>query len=324
MKGGDRNPQKILVIKFGSLADFVPALAAMRRIRLAHPRAKITLLTTLQFEALAKASRYFNTIETDGVPEGFGGWMALVSRLRRARYQRVYDLQTTPQTNLLFQMLRPFPPPWSGTAAGCALAHRNPARGRMHTLERHADQLKQAGIWPDAPLIAGTAPPPDLSWIIDRALDNRPVAGGVKPKPYVVLVPGGQKEKRWPIERFGELAGLLRVKGFDIVVIGGPEESALARAIQRHAQARDLTGRTDYAQIATVAARAALAVGNDTGPMHLIAAAGTPTLALFGKLSDPELAAPRGHVSVLRAPDLKDISVAEAMRATQHLIPASA
>lgn len=321
MKGRDRDPQKILVIKFGPLGEFVPALAAMRRIRQAHPRAKITLLTTPAFEALAKASRYFNTVDADGEPEGMGGWAALILRVRRGRYQRVYDLQTSPQTNMLFQMLRPFPPPWSGTATGCALIHRNPKRIRLHTLERHADQLKQAGIWPDAPVDAGTAPPPDLSWIISQQPDLRPVAGGVKPRPYVLLVPGGRKDRRWPIERYGELAALLRMRGFDIVVIGGPEESALARAIQRHAQARDLTGRTDFAQMAAIAARAALAVGNDSGPMQLIAAAGTPMLVLFSKLSDPSLTAPRGHVSVLRSPNLADLAVAEVTRAVQHLIP---
>ena len=56
MKGRAKDPQKILVIKLGPLGEFVMALAAMRRIRQAHPKAKITLLTTNQFEGLARAS----------------------------------------------------------------------------------------------------------------------------------------------------------------------------------------------------------------------------------------------------------------------------
>ncbi|MEI9964040.1 MAG: glycosyltransferase family 9 protein [Caulobacteraceae bacterium] len=56
-------------------------------------------------------------------------------------------------------------------------------------------------------------------------------------------------------------------------------------------------------------ARAALAVGNDSGAVHLMAAAGAPTIALFSQASDPELSAPRGYVAVLHAPDLKDLSV---------------
>jgi ADP-heptose:LPS heptosyltransferase len=64
--------KKVLVIKLGALGDFVLALAAMKKIREAHPKAKITLLTTPPFEALAKLSPYFNTVETDGRPSDFG------------------------------------------------------------------------------------------------------------------------------------------------------------------------------------------------------------------------------------------------------------
>ena len=72
------------------------------------------------------------------------------------------------------------------------------------------------------------------------------------------------------------------------MVIGGLQEGGLARGIQRQApRARDLTGRTDFAQIAVLGARAALAIGNDTGPLHLIAAAGAPTIVLFSSASDP-------------------------------------
>jgi ADP-heptose:LPS heptosyltransferase len=76
---------KILVIKLGALGDFVLALAAMKHIRNAHPKAKITLLTTPPYAALAKASGYFNRVETDGRPEGWQDTLAMISRLKQAR-----------------------------------------------------------------------------------------------------------------------------------------------------------------------------------------------------------------------------------------------
>ena len=81
-----RKVQKILVIKLGALGDFVLALAAMKKIRQAHPKAHISLLTTPPFEGLAKASPYFNAVFTDGRPVGFSAWMALRRRLRAAAY----------------------------------------------------------------------------------------------------------------------------------------------------------------------------------------------------------------------------------------------
>ena len=150
----------------------------------------------------------------------------------------------------------------------------------MHALERQADQLQAAGIWPDAPTAPGVRAAARRS---PGSCQRRMPAGrACQPRPHVLLVPG----------RLGASAGKalagraptatwprsLRGQGYDVVIIGGPEDSALAHAIQRIApRARDLTGRTDFAQIAALGARAALAVGNDTGPMHLIAAAGAPT-----------------------------------------------
>ncbi|MBS0362275.1 MAG: glycosyltransferase family 9 protein [Proteobacteria bacterium] len=319
-----RGVERILVIKLSALGDFVLALAAMKHIRQAHPKAHITLLTTPPFEALAKASPYFNAVETDGRPENFNQWMALRTRLRAAGYARVYDLQTSSQTNRIFQLLRPGPPPWSGIAFGCSMPHRNPMRNHMHTLERQADQLMYAGIWPDAPTETGTAPPPDLSWVLTDD-SGRPIPGAATNKPYALFVPGGsahRPEKRWPVENYGELARILYARGLDIVVIGGPQETSLAQQIQRAApRTRDLTGRTDFASIARLGARAALAVGNDTGPLHLAAAAGAPTVVLFSNASDPALSAPRGKVAVLQAAKLADLPVAKVAQAAASVLP---
>jgi ADP-heptose:LPS heptosyltransferase len=319
-----RELAKILVIKLGALGDFVQALAAMKHIRAAHPKAHITLLTTPPFEALARASPYFNAVENDGRPDGFGDTVAMIRRLRRTHYDRVYDLQTSSRSSFYFHLLRPFPPQWSGVAFGCSLPQRNRDRARMHTLERQADQLKAAGIWPDAPTMSGSAPPADLSWILNRQGASRPMASAGGARPYALLVPGAsahRPEKRWPVALFAELGAALHRRGLDILVIGGPQESSLAMTIQRKVQARDLTGRTDFAQIAALAARATIAIGNDTGPVHLIAAAGAPTIALFSSASDPALCGPRGHVSVLQAQNLAELPVADVVAAVDRLVP---
>jgi ADP-heptose:LPS heptosyltransferase len=315
---------RILVIKLGPVGDFVLSLSAMKRIREAHRGSHITLLTTPQFESLAKACPYFDQVEPHGEPEGMGDGLAVIGWLRSSKFERIYDLTGNKRTNGYFNALKPFPPAWSGPAPGSKF--RIPTEGRegMHLLEREAEQLKIAGIWPDAPVERGVAPPPDLSWILRKAPEPRPVPGQAAPRPVVLLAPGGSTDakKLWPIENYGVLAAHLRERGFDIVVVGSPEESALARAIQRHvSQARDLTGRTDLAQIAVWGARARLAIGNDSGALHLMAAAGAPTIALFSAASDPDVSGPRGYVAILTARSLKDLSVAQVAQAAATLAP---
>ena len=317
-----KRAKTVLVIKLSALGDFVMAFPAFARIRAAHADARITLLTTPPFETLARLSPYFDAVETDGRPGGLSGWLRLVARLRRAKFDRIYDLQTNDRTNLLFQALRPRPPLWSGVAVGCALPHRNPARGAMHPLERQAEQLEDAGVWPDAPTGPLSAAPPDISWILNNAVfKTRPSSSPAKPS--ALLIPGSsahRPEKRWPVESYGRLAAGLEAAGFSVLIVGGLQEGTLARGIQRLApRARDLTGRTDFAQIAALGAKAAVAIGNDTGPVHLIAAAGAPTIVLFSSASSPALSAPRGHVTVFQAPDLKDVSVETVLAAAVSL-----
>jgi ADP-heptose:LPS heptosyltransferase len=189
-------------------------------------------------------------------------------------------------------------PAWSGIAPGCSLPHANPGRDALHTLERQHEQLAMAGIV--------DFPPPDLSWLNSRAFGL--------PQKYALLVPGAaphRPRKRWPAAGFADLAAILHARGIAPVVLGTAAETPLAAAIP---QAVDLTGRTDLADIAGLARGATLAIGNDTGPMHLIAAVGCPCVVLFSAESDPDLTAPRGPggswPTVLRVADLADLPAA--------------
>ena len=314
-------PQRILVIKLAALGDVVQAFPPFARIRAAHPGAHITLLTTPPYASLAAASPYFDTIETDGRPGSVGQTASMLRRLRRARYDRVYDLQTSTRSCAYFLALWPNPPQWSGIAPFCSHPHRNPERDAMHTLERQTEQLRDAGIWPDAPTERGSAEPPDLSFMLqDTAPERRPEHFGLR-APYALLIPGASAHrpgKRWPAACYAGLASALRADGLDVAVLGGPAEAEIGREIAAASGAVDLTARTDFAQIAGLGARAALAVGNDTGPTHLVAAAGAPTLVLFSAESDPALCAPRGRrVEVLQVERLAELEL-EPVRRRAH------
>ena len=316
---------KILVIKLAALGDVVLAFTPLKRIRAAHPGADITVLTTPLFAELFRLSPYIDRVETDGRPTGVLATLAMLRRIRRDRYDRVYDLQTSGRSSAYHLALWPKPPEWSGIALGASHPHANPNRGRMHTLEREADQLKFAGIWPDAPTAPDAAPPPDLSFLLnDSAPERMPEHFGLS-SPYALLVPGASPHrpgKRWPAAGYGAVAAHLIGRGFNVGVVGGPAEAPLANDIAAVAPgALDLTGRTDFATLAGLGARAALSVGNDTGPTHLMAAAGAPTLVLFSGESDPALCAPRGsRVEVLRQDRLADLPTGAVIAAVDRVI----
>jgi ADP-heptose:LPS heptosyltransferase len=104
------------------------------------------------------------------------------------------------------------------------------------------------------------------------------------------------------------------------VVIGGAAETQVATAIATFCEgSRDLTNETSVADIVELARGAAGAVGNDTGPMHVITTAGTPSVVVFSQASDPELCGQRGaDVTILQRPSLDELSIDE-VEAALHL-----
>ena len=294
-------PQNILVIKLGALGDFIQALGPMGAIRKHHPDAKITLLTTAPYREFAEACGYFDNIWIDEKPGwvALSGWKKLKKQLIDGNFSRVYDLQNNDRTSFYLKL---FPankkPEWVGAAKGASHRNDSPERTKGHAYDGHVQTLALAEV----KNIAFDK----LEWM-QANISSFPVR-----RPYVLLIPGSsptRTEKRWPAESYARLAKILGQWGYQPVIIGAREESDLAREIMKHApEALDLTGQTSLPQIAVLARSAAAAIGNDTGPMHLIAATGCPCLAIFSKQSDPVKHAPRGEkVMVLQSQDLQTL-----------------
>ncbi len=305
-------PGDILIIKHGALGDFVQALGPARAIRLAHPGVRLVLLTSPAMAGLAEASGLFDAVWLDDRP----GWrrplalLALLRRLAGGGFARVYDLQTSGRSSRYFRLWPGRKPEWSGIARGASHPHANPDRDLMHTVDRQREQLAMAGL--------AEVPASDLSFA-SAPLDHLHL-----PSRFAVLVPGGSAHrpgKRWPIANWAALGPRLVAAGLVPVIVGAASEAPLAAAIRAVCpEACDLTGATNLVELASLARRARLAVGNDTGPMHLAAAAGVPVLVLFGPESDPALCAPRGRsVQVIRVPDLASLGVEQVATAALAL-----
>ena len=291
---------RILIIRLGALGDFVLSFGPFAAIRAHHPDAEITLLTAAPFAQLGQRSPWFDRVVIDRRPR----WWQLGQLLQLAHalhgFDFVYDLQTSGRSSRYFTLAGC--PPWSGIARGCSHPQLGEAREHMHTIERQRDQLRLAGIH--------DFPRPDLGWLMSGALPDLP-------ERFSLLVPGAaptRPRKRWPVAHFAMLADHLVRLGLPPVIVGSASEAHLAGDIVAACPAAmDLTGATSLADLFTLSARASLAVGNDTGPMHIAAAAGCPCVVLFSADSNPDMTAPRrldgGWPIILRETDLADLSV---------------
>ena len=302
----------ILVIKLGALGDFIQAAGPFATIRAYHNRAFITLLTSQPFAEFSAKSPWFDEIWVDQKPKIYqlGLWLKLRTRLRSHKFERVYDLQTSDRSNIYFKLYWPDQAPeWSGIANGCSYPHSNPNRDFMHTIDRQSEQLVMAGL-----------PPPsksDFSWV------EGDVSRFCLRSPYALLAPGGaihRREKRWPTQKFRKLSGLLEDEGIQPVVIGTHDEAGLGNEIVDNLKlGLNLAGQTSLEDLFNLAKDATYAVGNDTGPMHLISAQDCPSIVLYSDASDPNLCAQRGlNVTILRRDNLESLLVEEVLRILEN------
>lgn len=289
----------ILIIKLGAFGDFVQALGPMKAIRAHHPDARLTLLTTKPFTELARQSGYVDDIWIDERPKWHQpkSWIKLKERLDHGKFTRVYDLQNNDRTALYFKLMTP-KPEWVGAAKGASHENASPDRTRGHAFDGHIQTLAQAGIT-DVHIDT-------LDWLTGR-IDSFDL-----PERYVLIVPGAAPArplKRWPAKHYGALCRQLMDRDLTPVLIGGEHEVAIARDIRRYCpEAIDLSDQTAVTDLPALARGARFAIGNDTGPMHMIGPTGCPALVLFSSDSDPARHKPIGQsVETLQEKDLNDL-----------------
>ncbi|CAO3429799.1 glycosyltransferase family 9 protein [Azospirillum argentinense] len=180
-----------------------------------------------------------------------------------------------------------------GTRWDLVVDLRNSAVGRLvlakrrffHTRAPHLHKVEEIGR------VLGLSPPPSPRLWIDPAAEaeaDRLLTGGTEP--FLAIGPTANwTGKEWPADRFADLATRLtgpggRLSGRRVAVLAAGPERERARPVLEALGERaiDLTGRTDPMAAAACVRRAALYIGNDSGLMHIAAAAGTPTVGLFG------------------------------------------
>jgi len=156
---------------------------------------------------------------------------------------------------------------------------------QVHTVEQRMTQFYWTGL-PRGPIPRSEVfPQADARKKVSEILAARAIAAG---EPYAVIQPGGRYfTKRWAIEHFAELAQwLTESRGIRPVVILGPGEREIASAIgERFGGDAIVLESLDLRLLIALIAGARLFVGNDAGPAHLAAAAGTPAAIIFGSSS---------------------------------------
>ncbi|MEZ5979892.1 MAG: glycosyltransferase family 9 protein [Planctomycetota bacterium] len=302
--------ERVLLVKFwgiGSLQLLTPAVESLRR---RYPSASLELLTLRQNGDFARGLRVFDAVheldvESPSWAAIFGRVARVLHTLRRRRFRAVYDFEFFTRFSALVTAL---------LGAPLRVGFESPRvwRGGFHNatapFNRYWHVARNfrclAGGENGRDVAAEDLAPfrvTDAARARVEALLGEQELGG--PGPLVVLNPNAgtlSLERRWPPQHFADLATrFARDMGARIALVGSRGErewtgEVLARVGPECSRVANLAGRLDVDELCALLERADLFVGNDSGPMHLAAALGAPTVGLFGP-ETPVMYAPLGR-----------------------------
>ncbi len=287
-------PVRLLLDLPNWLGDFVHALPAALRLTAANRAGTTTLLLP---SAHAPLGRLFGAkaIVRNG-REGY--WWG--RRHLAGRFDIVLTARHSTRAKLLLAGCRSARA-LASAGRGAGVLGLEPfgvdrSRHQRHDLDAALERVGAQPVGDDPARL----PLPDVI----RRLGERRTAELADGRRAVALLPSSHAmpEKRWPVERFGTLGAALLGEGVRPLVVVGPGEGELGAEVAARAGGRLIPVAWPLDEVASVLAACATAVGNDSGLTHLAAAAGCPTVALFGP-TEPARTAPVGGALIVRPPE---------------------
>ncbi len=276
--------KKILFITPSNIGDVVTTTPVLGHLLNRPDRPEIWVLTS------PKAAGLFEhdpAIKRLVIYDKYSSWMqklSLTLQLRKEGFCDVVDMRDTL-----------FPVAILGVRGVMSILHR---RGRglggkyAKNAGLHAVQVYWRGVF-------GVEPGPEQIKFhihIPEEAHQKALHWMTGKQPFVAIASGaGSDLKRWPLEKFTEIARRVIHRGAgQVVLVGGPENNHCARQLVENVPGvLDLVGKTSLVELAAVLRQSCLLISNDSGPMHLAAALGTPVMAIFGP-SNPKRYGPFG------------------------------
>lgn len=275
---------RILIVKPSSLGDVVHALPTVNLIRKKFADAHISWLINAELSSLLKKCPVINE-RIEFHRRRRGSWLPLLRQLRRQRFDLVVDLQGLLRSGLFaFATGAKRRIGLSDAREGSRLFYTETVQApRAHAVDRYL-------------LVARHLDCPDGPVEFPLGLEGRAPS-----RPLIAVNPSARWDtKLWGDDKFAEL--VRRLPQSRVVLTGLAAEHARIDKIlggsRSVATARNLAGGTDLFQLAELYARCCVVITNDSGPMHVAAAVGTPVVAIFGP-TDPALTGPYGKQHVV-------------------------
>ncbi len=273
---------RILLIRFSSLGDLVLLSALVEGIAVSFPGHALHLATKEQYRELYEDNPHVGKIHALPSDAGFRDLLSFRKRLATEKFEIIIDAHNVVRSGFLYHTLR------AGRKVRLGKEHirkisliragRDLYGDTVSMKDRYVGLLDALGT--EVPSVSTRLYP---SLAAQAAVDTFFEENGLAGRTVVALAPGARWEtKRWPVEGYSEVARAISSSGRGVLVIGGSAETQVCRKVSSVDGVADACGGLSLMETASALGRVSLLVTNDSAPMHIAEAMGTPVIALFG------------------------------------------
>jgi len=289
-------PKKILIRGPNWVGDAVLAIPALKAVRSNFPNAEITLLVRPWVAGLFTSAPFIDRVWTEEKPTKLGDWTRITRDIRAFEFDLALLLPNSFESALMMFLAR------IPKRIGYATDGRTwmltdsiePPNESQHQVHYYLDLAKAIRAETDNPSIEIEATEEER----ENARNLLAEEGIARGDGFLVLNPGAAygSAKRWHEDRFADVADILSAEmGLGVAMIGSQAERPIAEQIRARMKRPSaiLSGKTSLEALIGVLAESSLMITNDSGPMHIAAALGVPTVAVFGS-TDERVTSPFG------------------------------
>ena len=283
-----KNYKNILVIRLDRMGDVVLSTPALKALRDTYPDSRITFMVRSYVKDIAQGNPSVDEVIIYDKEKSFLENIEFIKKLRSKKFDLAIVLHPTLRTNWVV-FLSGIPRRLGfdrKRKMGILLTDRIPDKkhlGLKHEIDYTLDILRYIGV---------NAKDRKLHVPVSKDIENKAretlAKGGITENDTVVVINPGAScpSKRWPAKNFAETADMLiKKRGVRIVIISGEADKGLGGKVASLIKegCLDLSGKTTVGDIAAILKRSKLFISNDSGPVHVACAVGTPVVAIFGR-----------------------------------------
>jgi heptosyltransferase-2 len=284
-----RDYKRILIARTDRIGDVILSTPVIKALRERYPKAYIAMMVSAYAKDVVEGNPYLDKVivlDKDKQHKGWFGSFKFIGRLKKNKFDLCLILHPTNRVHLLTYLSGIPKRVGYDRKSGFLLTDKikhSKQFGLKHELDYNLDLLRYLGIEASDKELFIPIKAESEKWL--EELFKR--EGINEADKLLAIHPAAScPSKIWPAERFAEASDKLAEKyGFKILVIAGPKDAAVAKNLVSHMRSAtiNLGAKTSVTQLASLLKRCKLLISNDSGPVHIASAVGTPVISIFAR-----------------------------------------